>query len=160
MTLRFHTPLSEAEQRAFGLSVPQPLAMADRVRFAELDILHHVNNKAYMTWFESLRVAYGELYTLPLYPKGSPLPRVVLRSGSVHYIEEMRMGEDYVATAGVMAVRTTSYTMHQELWSAARLRATFDCVVVTLTPDGSARTPLPDAVRARYIEIDGAVDEA
>ncbi len=159
MTLRFHTALTPDEQLAAGLSTPQPLAMADKVRFAELDVLRHVNNKAYMTWFETLRVAYGDLYTLDLYPKAGPAPRVVIRSGEVHYIEEMVMGEDYITTAGVTAFRNTSYTMHQELWSAGRLRATFDCVIVTLYPDGSGRYPLPEAVRAHFADHDGAVFE-
>lgn len=159
MTLRYHTPLSPEEQLAQGMTRPQPLALADRVRFAELDVLRHVNNKAYMTWFETLRVVYGDLFTLPLYPRGAPMPRVVLRSGHVHYVEEMRMGEDYIATAGVTAYRTTSYTMHQELWSGGRLRASFDCVIVTLLPDGSGRYPLPDAVIRHFADADGAVRE-
>ena len=154
--LRYHRPLTPDEQLAFGLARPQPLALADRVRFAELDVLRHVNNKAYMTWFETLRVVYGDLFTLPLYPEGSVQPRVVLRSGEVHYIEEMRMGEDYVATAGVTAFRNTSYSMHQELWAGGRLRATFDCVIVTLLPDGSGRYPLPETVRHHFAEVEGA----
>lgn len=155
--MRYHTALTPQEQLDFGLKSPQPLAMADKVRFAELDVLRHVNNKAYMTWFETLRVAYGDLFTLQLYPDGALMPRVVIRSGEVRYVEEMLMGEDYVTTAGVTAYRNTSYTMHQELWSAGRLRATFDCVIVTLFPDGSGRYPLPDAVRAHFENNDGAV---
>lgn len=159
MTIRYHTPLSADEQRALGLATPQPLAMADKVRFAELDVLRHVNNKAYMTWFETLRVAYMDLYGLPHYQE-CPMPRIVIRSGEVRYVEEMLMGEDYVTTAGVRAFRTTSYSMHQELWAAGRLRASFDCVIVTLWPDGSGRYPLPAALRARFADIDGARAEA
>ena len=87
------------------------------------------------------------------------MPRVVIRSGEVRYVEEMLMGEDYVTTAGVTAFRNTSYTMHQELWSGGRLRATFDCVIVTLYPDGSGRYPLPDAVRSHFANHDGAMFE-
>lgn len=159
MTLRYHSALTPDEQRSFGLSAPQPLAMADKVRFAELDVLRHVNNKAYMTWFETLRVAYGDLFTLRLYPADAPLPRVVIRSGEVRYFEEMVMGEDYVTTAGVTAFRKTSYSIHQELWSGGRLRATFDCVIVTLYPDGSGRYPLPQAVRDHFERVDGATSE-
>lgn len=159
MDMPFHTALTPQQQSAFGLAKPQPLAMADKVRFAELDVLHHVNNKAYMTWFETLRVAYGDLFSLALYPDGMPRPRVVIRSGEVRYVEEMVMGEVYVTTAGVTAFRNTSYSMHQELWSAGRLRATFDCVIVTLRPDGSGRYPLPDDLRAHFVNVDGAVFE-
>ena len=85
MTLRYHTPLTPAEQIAFGLKTPRPLAMADKVRFAELDILNHVNNKSYMGWFESLRVAHFDHFCAPLFRNlPSPFPAtvqtVILRS--------------------------------------------------------------------------------
>ena len=161
MALRYHTPLSPAEQMAFGMDRVQPLAMADRVRFAELDVLRHVNNKAYFTWFESLRVAYFDLYSAAHYPEGTPAPRTVLRSGEIRFVREMLMGEDYVATAGVTAFRNTSWTLRQELWSAGQLRATFDCVMVAIYPDGSGRRyPLPESLKAHFRDHDGATDGA
>lgn len=156
MTIPFHTPLTPEQQRAVGLNEPQTLAIADRVRFAELDVLNHVNNKAYMTWFETLRVEYFRLFGEPYFPEGTPQPRIVIGQGTVHYIKEMLMGEDYVATCRVKAFRSTSCTMEQQLW-AGDLRATFSCVVVMLYPDGSGRYPIPDALRQRFITIDGAI---
>ena len=155
MTLRYHTPLSPDEQTAFGLLAPQPLALADRVRYAELDVLNHVNNKSYMGWFESLRVAHFDLFCLPLYGD-LPRPRTVLRNANMHFIKEMVMGEDYVATARVTEFRNTSYTYEQHLWSGD-LRATLTAVMVMLHPDGSGRYPLPDSVRQQFIDNDGAV---
>jgi acyl-CoA thioester hydrolase len=85
----------------------------------------------------------------------------VIRSGTVHYREEMRMDENYVVTCRCTAFRTTSCSLRQEIWADARLRATLDCVLVLLQPDGSGRYPIPEAVRARFIEVDGATpDEA
>lgn len=152
MTLRYHTPLSAEEQTAFGLTVPQTLALADRVRYAELDILQHVNNKSYMGWFETLRVAHFDHVCLSHFPSR---PRTVLRNGNIHFIREMLMGEDYVATARVTAFRNTSYTMEQQLWSGD-LRATLQAVMVMLTPDGSARMPLPQSLKDQFVEIEGA----
>ncbi len=154
MDLRYHTPLSPDEQTAFGLTAPQPLALADRVRYAELDILNHVNNKSYMGWFETLRVAHFDLVCAPFYGD-RPRPRIVLRSAEMRFIKEMVMGEDYVATARVSRFRTTSYTIEQQLWSGD-LRATLTGVLVMLDPDGSGRYPLPDALRAHLIANDGA----
>lgn len=158
MDLRFHTPLDPAEQTAFGLPEPQPLAMADRVRFAELDILNHVNNKAYMEWFETLRVEYSDRLCAPFYD-GQPRPRMVLRHATIRYVREMVLGENYVATARVAAFRTNSYTLEQQLWSGD-LRATLSGVMVSLAPDGSGRYPLPEALRRRFVERDGARAEA
>jgi acyl-CoA thioester hydrolase len=160
MTLRYLTPLSADEQLAQGLAVPQTLALADKVRFAELDVLRHVNNKAYMTWFETLRVEYFRLFGTPNYDPDSPPPRIVLHSGTVRYVREMRLGEDYVATARVIAFRRTSCTLDQQLWAGGTLRATFICVIAFRQPDGSGGYPLPDALRQRFLTIDGAKDEA
>lgn len=156
MTIPFHTPLTPEQQRAFGLSEPQTLAIADRVRFAELDVLRHVNNKAYMTWFETLRVEYFRLFGAPYYAIDAPQPRIVIGQGTVRYIKEMLMGEDYVATCRVKAFRNTSCTMEQQLW-AGDLRATFSCVVVMLYPDGADRYPIPDALKQQFITVDGAL---
>ncbi|MFV0515765.1 MAG: acyl-CoA thioesterase [Jhaorihella sp.] len=139
---------------AFGLDEPQPLAIADKVRFAELDMLRHVNNKAYMGWFETLRVAYFDRFCAPCF-EGLPEPRTVLRSAEIRYRREMVMGERYVATARVSAFRTSSYTMQQQLWSGD-LRATLSGVMVMLRPDGSGRYPLPDRLRRHFIEHDRA----
>ncbi|MFD3189252.1 acyl-CoA thioesterase [Sedimentitalea sp. HM32M-2] len=155
MTLRYHTPLSPTEQTVFGLEYPQPLAMADRVRWAELDALNHVNNKAYMGWFETLRVAYFDQFCTPFYAPAQR-PRLVVRSAEIRYLREMVMGEDYVATARVASFRTTSFTMQQQLW-AGDLRAEMSAVMVTLHSDGTGRCPLPDAVRRLFVDRDGAV---
>jgi acyl-CoA thioester hydrolase len=158
MDLPFHTPLSPEQQSAFGLTAPQPLAIADRVRFAELDVLNHVNNKAYMTWFETLRVEYFRLFARPFYDADQPRPRIVLAQGTVRYIKEMLMGEDYVTTCRVIAFRNASCTMEQQLWAGDQ-RAVFTCVTVLLRPDGSGKMPLPDALKQRFLDVDGAIAE-
>ena len=58
MSLPYHTPLDAAHQASAGIDPVQPLAMADQVRFSELDVLRHVNNGVYMAWFERLRIRY------------------------------------------------------------------------------------------------------
>lgn len=158
MNLRYHTPLSPTEQTTFGLQTPQTLALADRVRFAELDILRHVNNKSYMGWFETLRVAHFDLFCAQHFNEENR-PRLVLRSATIHFIREMVMGEDYVATARVSAFRNTSYTMEQELWSGD-LRATLTAVMVLLEPQGSARSAIPDSLRQQFRDAEGAKADA
>ena len=154
MELRYHTPLTPDVQRAQGLDAPQTQAIDDRVRYAELDVLNHVNNKAYMEWFETLRVAYFDRFCAPCLD-GLPEPRTVLRNADIRYLREMVMGETYIATARVSAFRTSSYTMVQQLWSGD-LRATLTGVMVMLRPDGSGRYPLPERLRRHFIDHDGA----
>ncbi len=66
------------------------------------------------------------------------------------------MDEDYVVTCACSAFRTSSYSLHQQIWAGGTLRATFDCVMVHLLPDGSGKRPLSKALRERFEAVDGA----
>lgn len=156
MTLLYHTPLSPEDQSKLGITPPAPLAMADKVRFSELDVLNHVNNAVYMHWFERLRIKYTQDWGLSRYMGAGTDPRIVIRSGQIHYRQEMRMDEDYVVTCGCTGFRTTSFSLAQMLWSGGTLRATFDCVLVLLNPDGTGRYEIPAPVRKRFEAVDGA----
>ncbi len=155
MELRYHTPLSAAEQLAHGLSQAQPLAMADRVRYSEIDMLNHVNNKAYMDWFETLRTEHFLRRCAPFYA-GLPAPRTVLRNADIHYVAEMAVGQSYIATARITAFRNTSYTIEQQIWSDG-LRARMVGVMVMLHANGSDRYPLPTALQQYFRQKEGAV---
>ena len=50
--------LTPEEQAEAGLPRVWPFAIADRVRFGEVDRLGHVNNAAYLTWYETARTAW------------------------------------------------------------------------------------------------------
>ena len=107
MTVIYHTPLSPDQQRAAGMPTPQPLAMADQVRFSDLDTNNHVNNTVYFEWFERLRIRY----TQSLVEGGlidSPGPRVVIRSGSIRYLQEMLERENYIVTCRCTSLRNPS----------------------------------------------------
>jgi len=159
MTLPFHTPLSAAQQRQAGLDAPQPLAVADQVRFSELDVLNHVNNAVYMSWFESLRIRYTQLWGISTYTGAPDDPRIVLHSAAIRYVQELKMGEDYIATCRCTQFRTTSYSVAQQLWAGGTLRATFEAVLVLLEPDGNDKRPIPEAVRAKFVAVDGAASQ-
>lgn len=159
MTVPYHTPLSADQQRSAGISAPQSLAMADQVRFSDLDTNNHVNNCTYFEWFERLRIRY----TQRLVEAGlidAPGPRVVIRSGSIRYLHELLEREDYIVTCHCTGFRNTSYSLSQQVWVAGQLRATFDCVLVLLEKDGSGRYPLPDRLKRHFEENDRALAQA
>jgi len=155
MELRYHTPLSPQEQLAHGLNPPQPLAIADRVRYSELDVLNHVNNKVYMEWFEILRTEHFYRLCVP-YFKDRGEPKTVLRNAEIHYLQEMVAGQSYITTARIAEFRNTSYTVEQLIWSdglCTRMKA----VVVLLNPEGPGRYPLPEDLKRYFVEVEGAV---
>lgn len=155
MTIRYLVPLSAAEQTGLGLAEPQPFAMADRVRYSELDVLNHVNNKAYVEWFETARTEHFFRLCAPLYGT-APQPRTVLRNAEIHYIREMLAGESYITTMRVTAYRNTSYSIEQQIWSGGVMRTRLTGVMVMLRPDGSGRYPLPEALVAYLAGQEGA----
>jgi len=107
---------------------------------------------AYMVWFETIRIRYFQDWGLTSYSANDP--RIVIRRAEIDYLAELHMDADYITTIRCTATRTTSFTLNSELWSAGTKRATFSCVVVLLTPDGSARLPIPEQVRQRFDQID------
>jgi len=153
MELRYHTPLTPEEQLAHGLPEPWPLALADRVRWGELDRLNHVNNVAYLQWLESARIRYFGMRGLG---GGPDDPVTVIRRGEIEWLAEMRAEEDYIVTTRCTGFRNTSFSLANEIWAGGTLRATFACVIVLLEPDGSGRAPLPDAMVRMFRQIDGA----
>ena len=159
MTIPYHTPLTHDQQIDAGITEPQPLAMADQVRFSDLDTNNHVNNTVYFEWFERLRIRYTQM----LVENGlidTPGPRVVIRSGSIRYLHEMLERENYIVTCRCTAFRNTSYALAQQVWVDGQLRATFDCILVLLEKDGSGRFALPDRLKIPFATVEGAIAES
>ena len=148
--LPYLTPLTPDQQHAAGVPEARPLALADRVRFAELDPLNHVNNVAYLIWFESARVTYFKHIGLTTQERKDTEPRLVIRRGEIDWLREMRADEDYVITTRCVGYRNTSFSMVQEIWSGGSKRAEFHCVMVLLQPDGSGRMPIPEPIRQYF----------
>ncbi|MEP5759735.1 MAG: acyl-CoA thioesterase [Litoreibacter sp.] len=153
--LRYHTPLLGPELRALAIPEPWSFGMADRTRFGELDTVGHVNNTAYLRWFEAFRVSYLIDYGLANTSADTPFP--VLKKIGVEFIAEMNLHEDYIITGRTTTMRTTSAEMEYGVWSSdGELRATGYALLVFLTRHG--RYSLTDAQRATLVARDGTID--
>lgn len=159
MSLPFLTPLFSVDLRAHQIPAPWAFGLADRVRFGELDILNHVNNAAYLRWFENFRIAYFQDYGMGDY-RGTP-PRIVLKEISLTFHHEVRLGDDYILTGRTFEVRRTSFVMEYGVWVRGQLCTTGGAVIVHLATDPQTgqhhKTPLPQAVKQAFITRDGAV---
>lgn len=160
--LSYHTPLLAPTLRALGIPEPWNFGMADRVRFGEIDALGHVNNTAYLRWYESFRLPYLQARGVTDY--GPQSPRLVLKRASCDYMAEMLNGMDYVVTGRTRAFRTTSFTMEFAVWlpndaGPARQTAAGDAIIVLLDREGQGRHPIPEAGRAAFVALDAAMVE-
>lgn len=153
--MRFLTPLSSEDLRALQIPEPWSYGIADRVRFGEIDALHHVNHTAYLRWFETFRIHYLRDYGLSDY--GSDAPRLVLRSIAAEFIKEMVIDQSYVVTGRTISFRTTSWVTEYGVWTDQGLQATGQSVMVQLDPATGTKLPLSDAARTTFVARDGAV---
>ena len=151
MTLPYHTPLDRQTLTDHGVPADWPFGVADRVRFHELDPLGHVNNAAYLTWFENFRFHYLRAYGLVRSDSG--LGGLVLRALSVDYRASLLLGESYITVGRTVAMRTNSFSMEYGVFSGG-LKVTSTAVIVLVKPDGRTTRPIPETVRRMFIARD------
>ena len=155
MKTPFLTPLSADQIAQAGVPGTWSYGYADQVRFSEIDALNHVNNVAYLVWFEMARVQYFQTFGLTKYRDDDP--QFVVRAQSADYRAAMYMNTAYIIATRTVSFRRTSFTMEYVCY-ADGIRASGQSVIVSLEPDGSAKRPLPDAVLAQFREIDLATE--
>lgn len=149
----FLTPLEPAALRAAGIDAPWTFGIADRVRFAELDALNHVNNVEYLRWYETLRVIYLEHYGI--YEDAGSAPKFVVKTVTCDYRAEVMRGATYINVARTTQMRNTSFLMEYATYVDGQITTTGTAVIVVLNDDNSKR-PLTDALRQTFIARDGA----
>ncbi|WP_448192501.1 acyl-CoA thioesterase [Azospirillum sp. sgz301742] len=122
-----------------------PFWIEERVRFADLDLLGHVNNNALGVYFESARVALME--ACGGFRPDTPWTVVLARS-LIEYKAEML----YPGTAriGIRVLRlgNSSLTLGAAIFDGDTCVATQECVCVIVDPAAHRPTPLTPALRA------------
>ncbi|MEM7489704.1 MAG: acyl-CoA thioesterase [Pseudomonadota bacterium] len=152
-------PLSEAALRAAGVPAPFAFGQADRVRFHELDVLDHVNNATYLSWFETFRIAYLRAYGLGDYTDAVTRPALILKQVAVAYHRPLHLEQVYIVTGRTRAYRRTSWTMEYRVYADGAHRTTGEAVICLMEPDFATRKALPDAYVAAFRDRDGAAFE-
>lgn len=148
------TPLGEEDLRKAKVPSPWTFGMADRVRFGEIDVLGHVNNAAYLRWFENLRIHYFSAYSVARYD--TKPPKIVLRNIGLDFKAEVKLNDSYIMTGRTVAMRESSFTMEYGVFVNGVLTTSSTAVIVILNQDNSKR-PLPDTLRQIFMDRDGAV---
>ncbi len=139
--------MTRAQIASLGLPESWQIAIKDYVRFDELDALNHVNNKAYLTWFETVRVMY--MMDLGLSYSDPSSLKFVVRTASAEYIRPIFLPQDYCVLARVSSLGRTSFMMDYAVYSNGQIHAKGDSQLVLLQPDGQKSTPIPDDMRVQ-----------
>lgn len=119
--------------------------ITERIRFADLDMLGHVNNKAFLTYAESGRAAF--LGHSGLWVPHGPQQNVIARleidyRRELHYPGEVRVGVQ------VLKIGTTSFTLGLGLFDGEQCAATVLTVLVRIDTASRAPVALGEAERA------------
>ena len=139
-------PLDAASLRGLGVPEPWRFGLADLVRFTELDPLDHVNNAAYLSWFENLRLAYFKALGVGDYARVEERPHIVVRQVGIDYLAPLFLNEPYVLCGRTARLGTTSLRMDYAVFARGQVCTTSHAVIVWLDAAGH-KAPIPDRVR-------------
>lgn len=160
MTIPHLSPLPVPVLRDHGVTEEFTFGQADRVRFHELDVLDHVNNAVYLSWFETFRIAYMRAYGITDYAQAGTRPVLVLRNVDVEYRAPLYLDETYIVAGRTVSYRNTSWKMRYGVFARGQLCALGHAVIVLMEADAKTRKPLPSEVVEIFRNRDNAISES
>lgn len=116
----------------------------EHVRFADLDMLGHVNNKAFFTFAESGRVAFLSQSKLWI-PNAAR--QNVIRKAELEYLRELHYPAEVKIGLRVLKLGTTSFTLGIGMFSGGHCVATAATVLVRIDTRSRAPVTLNDEER-------------
>jgi acyl-CoA thioester hydrolase len=138
-----------------------PYTYTDRVRFGDLDAMGHLNNVAFLGFFESARIAYlREL--LPAHDPTDPVDfGLIFAECKINYRSPGRYGELIRTHVRPASVARSSFQIEFQMRADpdTRLLAEGYGVLVGYDYRNERSQPLPDALKT-VLRDDGAADAA
>jgi len=121
-----------------------------RVIFRDLDVLGHVNNAVYATYFEWGRIEY-------LHAIGAEGLGLILAELTVSYKSQAFMREQLVIGTRVSEIKNSSFIVEGRIEekTTGRLVATSRAVIVHFDYAENRATPLPQEWRERIAAFEG-----
>jgi acyl-CoA thioester hydrolase len=133
---------------------PYPFSITHTVTFRDLDVLGHVNNAVYFTWFETARVRYmanllglGDPATVP----------IILAETGCRFHAPGQWGDTVEVGCGISRFGGKSFDMIYRVATASdRLLATGTSVLVYYDYASQRSIAVPDDFRQRVAASQGA----
>lgn len=120
------------------------------LRFSDLDVLGHVNNAVYVTYFEEARTNYFQ-DVMGMGPNDLDL---VVAHLEVDFRRTVEWNETVRAGVRVAEIGTKSFRMEYEVRADGEVAATGETVQVALAPDGSGSQPVPESWREQMVSYE------
>jgi acyl-CoA thioester hydrolase len=122
-----------------------PFVHRERVRFNDCDPMGHANNALYSTYLEEARI--GVL---------GGLGDFILARVEIDFRSELRSGEDLQIASHCPHVGRKSFRLEHRITVGERLVAEATSVLVSYDYDRGESVPVPDELRRRLQEGEGA----
>jgi len=124
-----------------------PVVVELQVLWGDEDAFVHVNNVAYLRWFETARVEFLRRVGLFETPPRGIGP--IIASVTCHYRRPLNYPDSVVVGTRMKSVGNTSFHLEQKLVSRALGEVAADAEAVRVTVDYSTGKPVrvPDAIR-------------
>lgn len=118
----------------------------ERVRFADLDLLGHVNNKAFTAYAESGRFAF--LSETGLWEPGAPRQNVIARL-ELDYLRELHHPAELRVGVNVLRIGESSFSLGQGIFNGGLCVAAVVTVLVRIDAITRKAVALDDSERLR-----------
>ncbi len=125
---------------------------AQQMRFADMDVLGHINNVAICVYLESARVAYFEAARLR---QERPGLSTVVAHLAVTFVDELTFPGTAQIGTRLTRLGRASFAYRQGVFKDGRCAATADTVSVLFDLDERRSTPLTEGQRRRLQEVGG-----
>lgn len=146
-------PEPEAERQALADPATHTLWRQDIIRFADLDILGHVNNVAYMVFFETGRVAFLEQFGMPPRDREQG-PTFVLAHVAADYLAELYYPGTVDIGTGLRRVGSSSFHLGHAIFHEGECKAIATSVIVQVQGRPLRHIDLTDEQKAQIRRID------
>ena len=116
----------------------------DHVRFADIDMFGHCNNKSFAAFFEEGRVALSLKAGLPL--GQGKMGRAMVRN-TINYISEMRLGDRVRIGIRVLKLGRSSITLGSAIFRGEECVGTEESVIVLFDRASKKSMEIPEGLR-------------
>lgn len=136
-------------QEGFPVWITLPIQWGDQ------DAFQHVNNTVYLRWFESSRIAYGDLAGLDQRSGGHEVGPI-LASLSCNYRRQLTYPDTVHIGARVTRIGNSSLKMEHRIISESlgAIAADGDSTLVAFDYAAQKPVPVPDVVRASISKLE------
>jgi acyl-CoA thioester hydrolase len=122
-----------------------PFSHSTETRFADMDLLGHINNVSMAGLFEHGRGMFNHAIEVQ---RRAPGQRWLIVSVSLDYIAEAHFPEHVEIASGILRVGSSSWDIASAAFQGGECKAT--CITTIVLTDHSGPTPLPENLRHEF----------